>query len=252
MGRMGRYARQKSPLARLAPRVGRRCTLAHGAIVALAQRQRGIVTVAQLVEVGYTRSAVSHRVRRGWLVPVLPAASTRSALYERSGGARAGGGSGYRRICSATTLPRAVWGIRPHDGEIHVTGHRPSISAPARACRSIDPTPSMPPFKTACRLTTPARTLHDLAAHLPQHELDRAVEQAQVLRLATREEIAREMPRRGKPGTQSRARQRAGADALRGRAQAARADPPSTAAAPGGQRDRATASRSICCGASSG
>ncbi len=47
-------------------------------------------------------------------------------------------------------------------------------------------------------LTTPTRTLHDLAAHLPQHELDRAVEQAQILRLATRDEIAADLPRRGR------------------------------------------------------
>jgi len=38
-------------------------------------------------------------------------------------------------------------------------------------------------------LTTPARTLHDIATLLPQHQLDRAVEEAQVLRLVTLEEL---------------------------------------------------------------
>src|SRR5688500_10362532 len=41
------------------------------AIVTLARRQHGIVTVAQLLKEGFTRSVVSHRVRRGWLVAVF-------------------------------------------------------------------------------------------------------------------------------------------------------------------------------------
>jgi very-short-patch-repair endonuclease len=46
-------------------------------------------------------------------------------------------------------------------------------------------------------LTTPERTLLDLAAVLPQRELDRAVEQAKVLHLTTRAALLRCPSRRG-------------------------------------------------------
>ncbi len=165
-----------------------------GAIVALAQRQRGIVTVAQLVEVGYTRSAVSHRVRRGWLLPVF------RGVFQ-VGPVRAQWGLELAAVLATGGVlshhsAASLWGIRPHDGEIHVTvtGHDQRPRPGLRIHRSLSVNAAV---QDGLPLTTPARTLHDLAAHLPQHELDRAVEQAQVLRLATRDQLAREMPRRG-------------------------------------------------------
>ncbi len=90
-----------------------------------------------------------------------------------------------------------IWGIRPHDGAIDITVTGPAVrSRPGlriHRARSLDAA-----VQDGLPLTTPARTLHDLAGCLGQPELDRAVEQAQVLRLATREEIAARLPRRGR------------------------------------------------------
>ena len=99
-------------------------------------------------------------------------------------------------------------------------------------------------------LTTPARTLQDLASHLPQHELDRAVEQAQVLRLATKDEIAAQRATPRKPRTQSGARRRAGADAVGGRAAAARSDPHRADSRARRPTSACSATRSTCSGPS--
>ena len=91
----------------------------------------------------------------------------------------------------------AIWGIRPHEGPVHITvagearKRRPGVRI--HRCHSLDAA-----VQDGLPLTTPARTLQDLASQVGQPELDRAVEQAQVLRLATREEIAAQLPRRGR------------------------------------------------------
>jgi very-short-patch-repair endonuclease len=157
-------------------------------IVALADWQHGVVTTRQLALAGLTRSVISRRVGRGWLTPVFrgvylvgpvadPLAREMAAIL----------------TCSQTAAlshhsAAAVWGFRHHTGDIHVsvtTGHprhRPGLRIHRTHSLNAAVLHGLP-------LTTPARTLHDLAAHLPQHELDRAVEEAQVLRLVTREEL---------------------------------------------------------------
>jgi very-short-patch-repair endonuclease len=91
----------------------------------------------------------------------------------------------------------AVWGIRAHDGDVHVSvsGRDQRPRPGLRIHRSCSVNAAV---HDGLPLTTPTRTIHDLAACLPQHELDRAVEQAQILRLATSDEIAADMPRRGR------------------------------------------------------
>ena len=163
--------------------------------MALARRQHGVVTVAQLLEAGYTRSAVSHRVRRGWLVPlfrgVYQVGPVRAQCGLEMAAVLATGG-----VLSHHSAAK-VWGIRPHNGDLHVTvtGRDQRPRPGLRIHRSLSLNAAV---QDGLPLTTAARTLHDLAAHLPQHELDRAVEQAQILRLTTRAEIANTMPRRAR------------------------------------------------------
>jgi very-short-patch-repair endonuclease len=166
------------------------------AIVALARRQHGIVTVAQLLEAGFSRSAVSHRVRRGWLVAVF------RGVYQ-VGPVRAPRGLEMAAVLATGGVlshhsAAAVWGIRAHDGDVHVSvsGRDQRPRPGLRIHRSCSVNAAV---HDGLPLTTPTRTIHDLAACLPQHELDRAVEQAQILRLATPDEIAADMPRRGRP-----------------------------------------------------
>jgi very-short-patch-repair endonuclease len=168
--------------------------------VALARRQHGIVTVAQLLEAEFTRSAVSHRVRRCWLVAVF------RGVYQ-VGPVRAPRGLEMAAVLATGGVlshhsAAAVWGIRPHDGDVHVSvsGRDQRPRPGLRIHRSLSLNAAV---QDGLPLTTPTRTIHDLAACLPQHELDRAVEQAQILHLATRDEIAAELPRRGRRALQA-------------------------------------------------
>ena len=164
------------------------------AIAALARQQHGIVTTAQLAEAGLGPNAVAHRVAAGRLVRIQRGAYQVGPISTEHGDEMAAvlvtGG-----VLSHHTAAN-LWQIRPHAGAIHVTvtGPPPRRRPGVQIHRSLSLTAAV---QDGLPLTTPTRTLHDLAAYLPQHDLDRAVEQAQVLRLATRDQIAREMPRRG-------------------------------------------------------
>ena len=170
------------------------------AIATIARGQHGIVTSAQLAAAGLGRRAIAHRVAHGRLVrlhrgvfqvgPVVAERGAEMAAVRATGG-----------ILSHHTAAD-VWGIRPHHGPVHVTvaGPAPRPRPGLRIDRSCSLDAAV---HDRLPLTTPTRTIHDLAAHLPQLELDRAVEQAQVLRLATRDEIAAEPPRRGRHALQA-------------------------------------------------
>ncbi len=156
------------------------------AIMAIAGRQHGIVTTAQLADAGVGRRAIVRRVERRWLVPLF------RGVYQ-VGPVRAQWGREMAAVLATGGVlshhsAASLWGIRPHDGEIHVTvaGHDQRPRPGLRIHRSLSLNAAV---QAGLPLTTPTRTLHDLAAHLPQHELERAVEQAQILRLATRDQI---------------------------------------------------------------
>ena len=154
------------------------------AIARLAARQCGVVTTAQLASAGIGRTRVAHRVaqraahelHRG-VYRVGPI----DAPYSREMAAILATGGALSHHSAA-----AVWGFRPpHQGDVHVTATgrtRPGLqvhrSAPLNAA-----------VHCGLRLTRPARTLHDLAPHLPQHDLDRAVEEAVIRGLATTDEL---------------------------------------------------------------
>ena len=170
------------------------------AVMELAAAQHGIVTTAQLAGAGLGPRSVAHRVAHGRLVrlyrgvfQVGPLAAPRGA--EMAAVLATGG------VLSHQTAA-AIWGLRPHRGAVHITviGEAPRRRPGVRIHRSCSLDAAV---HDRLPLTTPTRTIHDLAAHLPQLELDRAVEQAQVLRLATRDEIAAEPPRRGRHALQA-------------------------------------------------
>jgi very-short-patch-repair endonuclease len=155
------------------------------AIAELAQRQHGVVARRQLLEAGLSRRAIDHRMRgrrlqavhRGvyavghsvlstegrWMAAVL-AGGMRAALSHRSAG--------------------ALWGLRTAGSPlIDVTV--PRGPRPRRGIRFHES--SVPPDElTALRgipVTSVPRTLLDLAAILPRQAVERAIEEAEVLRL---------------------------------------------------------------------
>jgi len=82
----------------------------------------------------------------------------------------------------------ALWGIRPpHDGDTHIT-----VTGKARSRGGVKVHRSASlnaAVHLGLPLTTPARTLHDLAPLVPQHDLDRAVEEALIRGLATADDL---------------------------------------------------------------
>jgi very-short-patch-repair endonuclease/predicted transcriptional regulator of viral defense system len=175
------------------------------AIARLAARQLGVVSLTQLKALGLTASAVRsrvasgrlHRVHRGvyavghgrltveghWLAAVL-ACGSKAVLSHRSAA--------------------ALWGLRSDNRA------RTDVSVPSRSARSrpgIDVHPSVTLTPADCTIrdgipcTTLARTLLDLAEVDSPRGVERAIEQAEVLRLfdlrAVEEVLARANGRRG-------------------------------------------------------
>jgi very-short-patch-repair endonuclease len=148
-----------------------------GAIADLARRQRGVVTTAQLETAGIGRNAIAHRVAHGRLTRVLrgvyrvgpvdaPFAQEMAAVLATGG------------VLSHHSAAM-VWGLRPpHDGEVHVIvegGARSRRGVKVHRSAALDAA-----VHQGLPLTPAARTLNDLATTLPPHELDRAVEEAQI------------------------------------------------------------------------
>ena len=89
------------------------------AVIAVAARQHGIVTTAQLAMAGLGPRAVAHRVAHGRLVrryrgvfQVGPLAAPHGA--EMAAVLATGGVSSHHTAA-------AIWGIRPHHGDVHIT-----------------------------------------------------------------------------------------------------------------------------------
>ena len=178
--------------------------VADRAAARIAASQQGIITSAQLEQAGFGPNAVSRRVDGEWLVRVYvgvyrlgpfggPFGEEMAALLA----------CGARAVISHWTAT-GVFALRPRvlsPIDITVvgglTGQRPGIR-PHRAT-------SLPPgdvvLRHGLRVTTPARTLLDLAAVAPRDVLERLTEEAQVQRLVSPGELAAMVVRgAGRPG----------------------------------------------------
>jgi very-short-patch-repair endonuclease len=151
----------------------------------LADRQHGVVGRAQLLDLGIGSRAIEHRLEKGrlhpihrgvyavghprlsrdarWMAAVL-AAGCGAALSHRSAGALWRLWPSARRLIEVTAdrKVRSCRGIEPHRGrlphdEVTIVGGIPATTVP--------------------------RTLLDLAAVLPRHQVERAINEAEVQRL---------------------------------------------------------------------
>jgi very-short-patch-repair endonuclease len=165
----------------------------------LVRAQHGVVALSQLLELGYTLSAVKHRVAKGRLHPV------RRGVYAvgRPELTREGEWMAAVLSCGAGTLlshasAASLWriGAEP-DRMIHVSvsrggvrrqrdlvTHRGShLDGDATCCSGIP-------------VTTPVRTLLDLATHLRAGALEAAVNEADKLDLVDPDELRAEIEMR--------------------------------------------------------
>jgi very-short-patch-repair endonuclease len=168
-------------------------------VMALARRQHGVVTSAQLADAGLSPRAVAHRVARGrlkrlhhgvYLVASLPASLT----FEMAAVLACPPPAGLSHHSGA-----ALWGLRPRlPGDIDVTvlggTPRPRPGIRVHRARNLELI-----ARHQISVTTPARTLLDLAPLLPRAQFDRALEEAQVQRLVTLRAIEAAI-QRGHPG----------------------------------------------------
>jgi very-short-patch-repair endonuclease len=173
-------------------------------VARLAARQQGIVTRAQMVAAGLSRHAIAGHVGNGWLVArhrgVYQLGAFGGPFADEMAALLACGPHGVLSHWAAAALfelcSRAG---RPVDVTITQgrAGRRPGI-------RVHRPT-ALPPcdvvLKHGLMVTTPARTLVDLAASTTRAELERLTEEAQVQRLASPAELLAVIARgTGRPG----------------------------------------------------
>lgn len=169
-------------------------------VAAIAARQHGVITTAQLTAAGVGPRGVAGRVGDGrlrrlhrgvFLVGPLTGPWTR----EMAAVLACGDGAVLSHQAAAS-----LWGIRrAWHGPVDVPVSRhPRPGPEIRTHRS-----RLGPRETRRRegvpVTSPVRTLLDLATVVTERDLARAVEEAQVLKLVTRHAIA-EMVGRGRPG----------------------------------------------------
>jgi predicted transcriptional regulator of viral defense system len=154
-------------------------------VAELAERQHGVVAARQLAALGISRNAVSaraqagrlHRVHRGVYAvghPVLTVNGRRMAAV-----LAAGPGAALSHASAA-----ALWEIRPSAaGRIDVSvrsragrGKRPGL----RIHRAANLRDDEITEHHGIRVTTPARTLLDLASSVPRRALERALDEAEI------------------------------------------------------------------------
>ena len=161
------------------------------AILAIADAQRGLITHAQLIECGLSRSAIKRLRERGWLRPVMrgvylvghaaPPALLRETAAQLAYTPNAS-------ISHRSSL--ALWAIcaANDDLDVHVTvvGRRPP-SQPGTVVHHV--TALEPCDVGTCKrlnVTMPARALLESACDLGVHDLEKAVDEALALKLVDR------------------------------------------------------------------
>jgi hypothetical protein len=176
----------------------------HSSAWALAERQHGVVTRAQLLDLAYTADAIKHRVAKGRLHPVARGvyAVGRPQLTPYGRWMAAVLACGAHAVLSHRTAA-ALWELLPAPDVIEVT----TTDSGGRRRRGvvIHRRPTLPARDVTTRqgipVTTPACTLIDVSTRLDRAGLERAINEADKLDLVTpqrlRAALDREAPRAG-------------------------------------------------------
>ncbi len=151
----------------------------------LAAQQHGVVSARQLRELGIAAHVVRHRVRTRHLIPchrgVYAVGHRRLSRAGVSMAAVLAGGPGAVLSHRAAAL---LWGLRvAPTNSVEITAPRQVVARPGlRTSRCPLPADEVG-VEDGIPVTTPARTLLDLAAVLDRDRLERAVHESEVLRL---------------------------------------------------------------------
>ena len=161
-------------------------------VVAVAGRQHGCVSHPQLVAAGLSRRAIAHRVARGWLLRRHRGVYLVGPLEAPLSPAMAALLSVGPDAVLSFEAAAAAWELRPLPaGSMDVSVARRDIRS--REGIRVHRVTRLEAEDTARHrnlpLTSPARTLLDLATGLPRRDLVRAVEQAELRRLTTHDAL---------------------------------------------------------------
>jgi len=180
-------------------------------IAAIAARQHGLVTRAQLLAAGLARDAVQYRVKCRRLRPVQQAVYRLGPLVaplepEMAAVLACGPRSAISHWSAGT-----LWRVRPREGGALVDVTLPFADRRKRPHVRVHRTRQLEPDEVTTfegiAVTTPARTLVDLSGCLRPRELEQTLARAERLELVSAEElaalIARRPRRRGIPELRS-------------------------------------------------
>jgi very-short-patch-repair endonuclease len=167
-------------------------------IAALAERQHGVVARRQLLRLGFGRRAIDRRIGQARLHPLHPGvyAVGHRVLTPHGRWMAAVLACGPGAVLSYRSAA-SLWGIRRTAKvriDVTVRQHmrpRPGLQ-PHTATLPADEITVHDGIPT----TTPARTLLDLAAVVPRQTLERALDEAEVLRLPGPQALLDRYPRR--------------------------------------------------------
>ena len=160
-------------------------------IADIATVRDGAISRRDLLAEGMTRSAVAWWLGNGRLCPLHLGVYAlghveRSPLFAANAALLACGPDAVLSHRSAAALWRLIDGW-PEQVEVTAPGRHRRPGVLAHQTRSLPP--SQVTRHRDLPVTTPARTLLDLAESLPEHELVRAVNEAQVLRVVTADDL---------------------------------------------------------------
>lgn len=171
----------------------------------LASRQRGVVHRDQLVALGLGSAAIAGRVASGRLHRVLPCVYAVGHVALPEGG-REMAVQLWRAPSGVLSHDTAawIWGFAGASAVVHVSGPAGGTASQSgtvvHRIRRLDPTDIR--SRNGFRVTSPARTILDLAASTPARDLERAVAEARVIGLVRERhlrDVLERYPRR--PGT---------------------------------------------------
>jgi very-short-patch-repair endonuclease len=159
----------------------------------LARRQDNVITHEQVTAVGLGRGAIAHRLATSrwqrlhkgiYLIGAAPAAHTaraRAAVLA----------CGDEAVVSHTTAA-AIWGLMPAGHEIHVTvpGRNPGRRPGIQTHRANVLAPDEVANRTGIPVTSPARTICDVAGYEHIHDTEHALAEARVQGLVSDRQLA--------------------------------------------------------------
>jgi very-short-patch-repair endonuclease len=152
-------------------------------VIALAGRQHGVVTAAQLAALGWSADVIAHRVAAGWLVRLHRGVYRVGPIASPYGPAMAAVLACGRGACVSHRSAGVLWAVLPPQSaliEVIVQGrnarHRPGI----RVHRTARLHPDDVTRHEGVPVTSLARTLLDIATCTTARHLARVVEHAQI------------------------------------------------------------------------